>query len=203
MSRLSNEYRLKKLDETELIKFVVSRSNRCIVSLVLSNNCSEEAITYVAQGCPALKYLELRNDSRANYLKSWSYSRTCSSALMSLVCKWHDLEVIKFGGIGFIEKTLTQISLHCKNFVGLTIFLACITKEEALAIVTLLPGIKHLELRNAIIAPENLVMILRGCKKLVHFDVRDGVRFRVDNEILKLAAHIPTFKYEGSRLGSI
>ncbi|KAA8548418.1 hypothetical protein F0562_000102 [Nyssa sinensis] len=48
--------------------------------------------------------------------------------------------------------------------------------------------------------PKNyLVMILQGCKELVHFDVRDGRGFKVNDEILKLASHIRTFMYEGSR----
>ena len=71
--------------------------------------------------------------------------------------------------------------------------------NEASAIVTHLPKIKHLFLKGATIEKKNLVMILRCCRELVRLDVRDCFLFEEsDAETLELASHIPSFRCEGS-----
>ena len=71
--------------------------------------------------------------------------------------------------------------------------------NEASAIVTHLPKIKHLSLKGATIEKKNLVMILRCCRELVRLDVRDCFLFEEsDAETLELASHIPSFRCEGS-----
>ncbi|KAL7177284.1 hypothetical protein ACSBR2_030603 [Camellia fascicularis] len=60
---------------------------------------------------------------------------------------------------------------------------------------------KQLSLRHASMEKENLVMILQAWKELKYFDVRDCIGFdEGDDEILKLASHIRTFKHKGSML---
>ncbi|RVW31804.1 hypothetical protein CK203_099479 [Vitis vinifera] len=67
--------------------------------------------------------------------------------------------------------------------------------NEASAIVTHLPKIKHLFLKGATIEKKNLVMILRCCRELVRLDVRDCFLFEEsDAETLELASHIPSFR---------
>ena len=91
-----------------------------------------------------------------------------------------------------LTETLTQISLHCKNFESLSIRLYTIRKEEASAIVNYLPRIKRLIISVAYMLEENLVMILKGCKELscIWMCAKEMV-FR-----LSLASHItPKFKY--------
>ncbi|KAJ6756645.1 F-BOX DOMAIN CONTAINING PROTEIN EXPRESSED [Salix purpurea] len=95
---------------------------------------------------------------------------------------------------------LIQISLACNKFSGLRISFANIQEEEALAIVALLPDIKYLVLRGAWINFKNLVIILQGCKNLVHLDVSNCLGFDPDEKVLELASHIKTFKCEGSML---
>ena len=116
--------------------------------------------------------------------------------------KWKSLEFVRLGSSFKMQEVLAQINIHCKNFVALAITRAIIGKDEASAIVTLVPNIQFLGLRSAkFMEKENLVMILQGCKNLVQFDVRDCIGFdEGDDEILKLASHITTFEHEGSRL---
>ncbi|KAL7177310.1 hypothetical protein ACSBR2_030629 [Camellia fascicularis] len=84
-----------------------------------------------------------------------------------------------------MEEILAQINIHCKNFSGFSAFHANIKKDEA-TIVTSVP---------------HIVFGVKGCKKLVYFDVTDCKAFDCsDDEILKLASHIKTFKDEGSHL---
>ena len=100
-----------------------------------------------------------------------------------------------------MQELLSQISIHCKNFIALAIERANIGKDEASAIVNFLPNIKVLGLRYASMEKENLVTILQGCEQLELFDARDCIGFdEGDEEILKLASHIRSFKLKGSML---
>ncbi|KAL7177316.1 hypothetical protein ACSBR2_030634 [Camellia fascicularis] len=117
----------------------------------------------------------------------------------SLLSKWKNLEFLRLGGSFQMKEVLAQINIHCKNFIGLDITKANIGDFEASAIVTLLPNIKQLYLRNATMEKEHLVMILKGCRELEYVDVRKCIGFDAyDDEILKLASQIPTFINEGS-----
>jgi len=143
-------------------------------------------------------------DSR-NY--SGKHSRICNSWriwTLIMVFIWQklfgktlkDLKLLKNldldNGVHLTE-TLTQISLHCKNFESLSIRRYTIRKEEASAIVNYLPRIKRLIISVAYMLEQNLVMILKGCEELscIWMCAKEMV-FR-----LRLASHIsPKFKYK-------
>ncbi|KAL6315388.1 hypothetical protein AAG906_000498 [Vitis piasezkii] len=101
-----------------------------------------------------------------------------------------------------MKSVLPQIGLHCNNFIWLSAPYTYIGKDEALVMVASLPKLKYLDLHGATFEKEALVMILQGCKQLVHLDIRDCWGFRGDDaEILELASHIPSFMCEGSSIG--
>ncbi|GMP77147.1 hypothetical protein CsSME_00033520 [Camellia sinensis var. sinensis] len=111
------------------------------------------------------------------------------------------LEFLRFGTTFKMEEILAQISIHCKNFAGFSAFHADIKRDEATSIVTSVPNIEYLGLRYSNIDRESLLMILKGYKKLVYFDVRNCKGFNLgDDEILKLASHIKTFEDKGLHL---
>ncbi|CAL5347679.1 unnamed protein product [Camellia sinensis] len=125
------------------------------------------------------------------------------SRVPKLMSNWKYLEFLRFGTTFKMEETLAQISIHCKNFADLSAFHADIKKNEATSIVTSAPNIEYLGLRYSNIDRESLLMILKGCKKLVYFDVRNCKGFDFgDVEILKLASHIKTFEDEGLHLAT-
>jgi len=141
--------------------------------------------------CPALTALSLPSD----------ILRCKSSIVPTLIGRWEHLENLWLGSSENLVNIITQISLACNKFSGLCVSSATIEEEEASAIVTNLPNIKCLILRGARIYFWNLVIILQGCKNLVHLDVRDCLGFySCDERVLELASHIKTFKFEGSIL---
>ncbi|KAL7176451.1 hypothetical protein ACSBR2_029896 [Camellia fascicularis] len=192
ISRLLDTYQLHdKLSVTAFIKFVVKRSARSATFLSLPDCCTEEALLYVADECPDLRALLL-----PHYLP-----RDHMLQIPNLTSKWKILAILRLGGTFQMQEIIAQINVHCENFIGLGIPGAYIGEDTASAIVTLLPNIKQLFLRHASMENENLVMILQGCKELKYFDVRDYIGFdEGDDEILKLASHIQTFKLEGLML---
>lgn len=120
--------------------------------------------------------------------------------ISDLICKWGNLVELWLCWSYNLEKILSQISVHCKNFCALCVSYASIRENEALTIIQLVPNIKYLSLRCADFDRDSLLSILRGCKNLVLFDVRDCVGFNeFDEEILKLSSHISKFMCEGSK----
>ncbi|XP_011008558.1 PREDICTED: putative F-box/LRR-repeat protein 23 isoform X2 [Populus euphratica] len=191
IDRFKEKYKIENCSVDAFTKFAVGRSHGNCTGLYLPNGCTEEVAKYVADECPALITLSLPYDS----------IRCESSIVPSLIGKWEHLENLWLGSSENLVNIITQISLACNKFSGLRISSAIIQEEEASAIVTNLPNIKFLLLRGARIYFENLVIILQGCKNLVHLDVRDCLGFDSDDEaVLELASNIKTFNCEGSTL---
>ncbi|KAL6971021.1 hypothetical protein U1Q18_030702 [Sarracenia purpurea var. burkii] len=182
-----NEYEVKgNFNITGLIKCVVKRSDRSATFLVLPGFCTREILLYVVDECPHLRTLELPCAYGSEIPKLMSE--------LNLVSKWKNLEFLSTRMCFQFREILTQISIHCKNFVGLTIKRDCIWEDEVLAIITLLPNIKCLSMWRCFIEKKNLVMVLQGCKELVHFEVMHCTGFyEGDGEILKLTSHMRTF----------
>ncbi|KAB5519190.1 hypothetical protein DKX38_023509 [Salix brachista] len=193
IDKFEDYYEIHKCSEDAFIKFVVGRSHGNCTGLSLPNDCSEEVLKYIADECPALISLSLPAD---HFLSSESLS-----ILPTLIGKWEHLENLWLGSSDCLVNIITEIALACSKFSGLSVSSATIREEEASAIVTYLPNIKSLILRGARMDLENLVIILQGCKNLVHLDVRDCRGFISDDErVLELASNIKTFMCEGSML---
>ncbi|XP_057484424.1 F-box/LRR-repeat protein At3g48880-like [Actinidia eriantha] len=195
-SRLMDTYRVKgDFPITAFIKSVVKRSGRSATYIALpelSNRCMKEVLLYVADECPALRTLVLPS----NVLLGFHGPQFQIQKHMS---RWTNLQSLELQNCFDMQELLTQIGIHCKSFVALAIKSAKIGKDEASAIVNFLPNIKVLDLRYASMEKKNLMTILQGCKQLELFDARDCKGFHEgDEEILKHASHIRSFKHEGS-----
>lgn len=143
---------------------------------------------------------------RCHGLKGLSLHRCSliySSNIILDIGKFKHLELLSLrGGSNNLEELLLQISIHCKKFCRLLVLNAVIGREDALAIVNLVPNIKYLSLRKSYIHRDNLITLFRGCKELVLLDARDCSGFYGgDVEILALASQIDKFSCEGSRNG--
>ena len=84
-----------------------------------------------------------------------------SFVLPEMISKWKNLELLNLGvpystNMEKKPKILEEISLHCKKFCHLEIDAgADIGREAASAIVTFLPNIKYLHIRNGRIDRKN------------------------------------------------
>ncbi|KAJ6426113.1 hypothetical protein OIU84_026656 [Salix udensis] len=152
----------------------------------------KEVLNYIADECPALISLSLPADR----ILSSEYSLLI---LPTVIGKWEHLENLWLESSDCLVYIITEIALACSKFSGLSVSSATIGEEQASAIVTYLPNIKSLILRGARMDLKNLVIILQGCKNLVHLDVRDCRGFiSGDERVLELASNIKTFMCEGS-----
>ncbi|PRQ38500.1 putative F-box domain, leucine-rich repeat domain, L domain-containing protein [Rosa chinensis] len=193
IQRFIDEYRLDetRFSVTAFVKFIISRSKGKAIYLRLPPCASEDVLKYAADECPALKLLAL--PSRLVNRKS--------SIIQEIIGKWTNLEYLVLGSSYNLENFLGQISIHCKNLCLLRVADANIGKDEAMAIVSLLPKLKQLILKNAYIDRDDLVTLLRGCNELVCLDVSNCIGFdEEDEEIAKLASHIADFSSQGSTL---
>ncbi|KAM7488827.1 hypothetical protein LguiB_026311 [Lonicera macranthoides] len=175
-----------------LIKGAVKSSQRSATRLALPDDCSNEDIIYALEECPSLKLLKLPS--------SVIYNRG-GFTIPSMINKLTNIETLMLQFSRDLEEIIAQISLHCKNFIQLSVANDNISSDAAIAIATLLPNIKGLALRRCELQRSDLVIILNGCKKLEYMDVSNCIGFESDDaQILNLASHITTFKCEGSCL---
>ncbi|XAR62564.1 hypothetical protein NMG60_11017381 [Bertholletia excelsa] len=190
-SRLEDAYRFhSKSAITSFVKFVVKRSKRQGTVLALPACCTEEALLYAAEECPELRCLVLRSELLHDH----------GPMILEIISKWKNLEFIRLVGSLHLQEILGRVSTHCRNFNGLGAT-AYIGEEATLAIVTLVPKIKYLDLRRANIERKNLMKILKECRELEYLDARDCIGFDEDDEeIIKLGSHIRKFMREGSML---
>ena len=137
--------------------------------------------------CPRLKGLAVG-----------SYNEFINGIIVKFISKWKYLEMLKLGKYD-LKEIIPQIGLHCNNLIWLSAPYTYIGKDEASTLVSSLSKVKYLDLHGGDFEKEALVMILQGCKQLVHLDIRQSFGFDDDDaEILELASHIPAFKCEGS-----
>ncbi|XP_061994319.1 F-box/LRR-repeat protein At3g48880-like [Rosa rugosa] len=178
-----------RVSETAFIKFVVNRSQGKAVFLKLPGFSTVEAFEYVADACPNLVILGL-----PRYLL-WKKDIDLES-----IGKFKYLCMLSLGSCDKLDRVLAVVSKRCKLFSHLTLSNAQIGKEEVMAIVNLVPDIKHLSLNRAQIDRDNLIILLKGCKKLSFLEAKDCIGFNEgDDEIAELASHISKFRCEGSK----
>ncbi|KAM5569512.1 hypothetical protein ABKV19_016834 [Rosa sericea] len=109
--------------------------------------------------------------------------------------------MLSLGSCYKLERVLAVVSKQCKLFSHLTLSNAQIGKEQVMAIVNLVPDIKLLRLNGAQIDRDNLIILLKGCKKLLFLEAKDCIGFNEgDDEIAELAFNISKFRCEGSKL---
>lgn len=94
----------------------------------------------------------------------------------------------------FIE-IVKEISSHCKKLVGLQVCgVFCV--EEVAAIPAFLPKLKYLCLIGSRVSKDGLITVLKGSIELEELHVEECVELEVDDEVLKHASHIKSFKYD-------
>lgn len=119
---------------------------------------------------------------------------------VELIGKFKCLAILSLGCCHELEKILAVVSVHCKFLLHLILSNANVGKDEATAIVNLVPNIKQLTLHRANIDRDNLVVLLHGCKDLDYLDAKDCIGFNEeDEEISQLASNIKMFMCEGSK----
>ncbi|CAK7345414.1 unnamed protein product [Dovyalis caffra] len=189
--RFMKEYRVKKFSLDAFVKFIVDRSLGKCTALYLHHLyfVKEETINYVVDKCPSLRRLSLPRCQSGD-----------GGFNAELIRKLKHLEELTLRDSANLIDITREININCTNFTLLAISHggACIKEEEASAIVNNLPKIKYLKLSKGFIEQKSLVMILKGCKNLVHLDVSNCLGFNPDDKILALASHIGEFNYKGS-----
>ncbi|KAF5205525.1 F-box/LRR-repeat protein [Thalictrum thalictroides] len=163
-------------------------------SLVYAN-----ILQYVLERCPALKSLTL----------PYKFIDPCLEneliCVPKLINKWKNLESLKLSSDYYFEEILTQINIHCKKFVSLTVEAHHVTEQVASAIVTFVPNIKYLEISSFFLHRDDLMLILSGCRKLELLDLNECLgNFNTnDAEIVAMTSHIKRFESGVVKLANI
>ncbi|KAH7656096.1 RNI-like protein [Dioscorea alata] len=99
---------------------------------------------------------------------------------------------------GCFLELVKEINLKCRNLVGISMA-GYVKHEDALAMVNLIPKLKYLNMSKSYMEKESLMVIVNGCRYLERLEVKGCFALEVDDEILRRASYIKTFKYEGCR----
>ncbi|KAK1390693.1 putative leucine-rich repeat domain, L domain-containing protein [Heracleum sosnowskyi] len=182
----------RSLNISQLIKFVVDRSQGFCNKIVLPVGTTIADLLYVSDVCPNLKTLVLPTDPMLGQH---------GNVIAELIAKWKSLEVLECGNCSYMEKMIENIGLHCKNFVGLSLAGADFDHKVSLAIVSELTNIKSLVLDRISIEAALLNLILGCCKGLELLCIRD-CKFMgfdsFDDEVHLFVSAVKDFKYEGN-----
>ena len=109
------------------------------------------------------------------------------------ISKLKFLDILKIGHC-YLNEILPQIGFHCHNFILLSAPYHNIGKDHVSALVDSHPELMYLDLHGGVLENEYLVKILKGCKQLIHLDVRNCKGFDDDDdeilELARVASHI-------------
>ncbi|XP_024986414.1 F-box/LRR-repeat protein At3g48880-like isoform X1 [Cynara cardunculus var. scolymus] len=174
----------------KLVHFAIGRSHGLVTEVVFHPrlHLKEGQIMWIAQRCPSLKLLVL--PSHLSYVINFEVSDS--------ICNWKGLEGLQVASLIGLKKSIININKNCRNFNHLCVYVPRLDGDVASVIASQLPDIKTLDLRFSTVERDDLVAILKGCRKLEYLDVSECKGVACDNEILKLAGHIRIFKHEGS-----
>lgn len=175
----------------KFVHFAVGRSSGLVTELVFPphSRLEEGLIAWIAERCPCLKVLVLPN--HLSYVINFEVSNS--------ICRWKYLEGLQVHSLIALKKTITNINKNCHNFNHLCVYVERLDGDVASVIASQLPNIKSLDLRfSTSIERDDLLVILKGCKKLEYLDISECKGVAGDDEILKLARHIRVFKHEGA-----
>ncbi|KAM7485793.1 hypothetical protein LguiA_001802 [Lonicera macranthoides] len=182
-SRIMDGYEDKELfDVAKFIRFVVNRSQKSVTILALPNNCD------LGAQCPSLKYLSLPDNLIA-------FDRDC--IILTNIEKWKNLRSLTLRDGFQLIKNVSEVVVHCENFVLLSVLRASNDYDTTLALTKMLPPkLDFFVLSESFLDMKNLLMILESsCEAPVHLDVSCCEGFESDDEeILQLASRIKTFK---------
>ncbi|KAF6137605.1 hypothetical protein GIB67_014692 [Kingdonia uniflora] len=161
-----------------LIKFSVSRSCGCATRIILPRQCTVEVLSCIAVGCPNLK----------SFCVTFKLSQIECDILAGCIRNWKHLEVLILDDTcDLLTDILLEVSIHCKNFIGVRIGRAALIEEfklprEALCMLSLMPKIIYLKL---------------SCSASLNLRVSDNSYVDYDpdiNEIMNFSSPIKTFK---------
>ncbi|KAL5723142.1 hypothetical protein ACHQM5_006570 [Ranunculus cassubicifolius] len=174
---------------TQLIEFVINRSQQSLTSISFSSNARVDDLLLVAERCPNLKYFELRiHEDKIHEGKK---------AIEKVISKLKLLEGMAVNEVLISDDTtLEQISRYCPNFMKLKAYDALSHKTASL-IVKFLPKLKILDVSRTKIYRKNLLVILKGCQELENVDLTRCGKILNSDEILKIGCgRIKEFKWD-------
>ncbi|PIN12918.1 hypothetical protein CDL12_14466 [Handroanthus impetiginosus] len=164
-----------------MLQLLISRSCGSLRKLSVSGIVSDQSILFIANHAQSLRTLRLpRSEINDSIME-----RTAGS-LSAITC----LDLSYCINIG--AQALEAIGKHCKSLTSLRRVmhpLEVINKhsqdDEALAIATTMPKLKHLEIAYLLIDTSSVVEILKNCKNLELLDVRGCWNVNLDEKFIK------------------
>ncbi|XP_020580461.1 F-box/LRR-repeat protein At3g48880-like [Phalaenopsis equestris] len=191
IARFKELYQLQSFSFSSFLKLCISKSHGSVMELripSLFGASLHQDLVLTSIQCPKLKVLSLPT-------LIWNDDKQ----LPGLMCSWKEMEALEmiWKPISFL-KMLEQIMLHCPNFHELNLC-GFLNGKDAQAMIRCLPKLKRLLMSASFLRKDDLVMILDGCKDLEEVDVSRCRGLDVDDVLLKKAAKLSKFEFQGCK----
>ncbi|XP_010273021.1 PREDICTED: F-box protein FBW2 isoform X2 [Nelumbo nucifera] len=164
-----------------MLKMLIRRSCGSLRKLCVSGLPNEPILSFIADHAGSLQTLQLPRSEISDSMVEQVADRLSTISFLDLsYC----------GKIG--ARALEAIGKHCKLLVGLRRVMHPLEVEdrfsqddEAHAIATTMPKLKHLEMAYLLITTEGVLEILSNCRELEFLDIRGCWDVKLDEKFLK------------------
>ncbi|KAL2521525.1 F-box protein FBW2 [Forsythia ovata] len=164
-----------------MVRLLVTRSGGSLRKLCVSGLSSDQSILFIANHAKSLRTLRLPR----SYFNDSIMEK--AAGMLSTITFLDLSYCINIGA-----DALEAIGKHCRFLTSLRRImhpLEVINKlsqdDEALAIATTMPRLKHLEIAYLLVGTESVIEILKNCKQLELLDVRGCWNVNLDEKFVK------------------
>ncbi|XP_054788252.1 F-box protein FBW2 [Prosopis cineraria] len=175
----SNRCQPHQLDR--LLRLLVTRSSGSLRKLSVSGLQTHSIFTFVAQNAGSLQTLRVPRSNMSDSIVEDIAGRLCMISFLDVsYC-------IKMGAhaLEIIGKNCKLLEGLCRNMHPLDTAGKPFQDDEALAIASTMPKLKHLEMAYHLISTEGVLRILSVCPNLEFLDLRGCWGVKLDNVFLK------------------
>lgn len=164
-----------------MLLLLISRSSGSLRKLCVSGLTSDQSIWFIANHAQSLQTLRLPR------------CEIHDSTMVDIAGKFSTITVLDLSYcINIGARALEAIGSHCKSLTKLRRImhpLEVVAKlsqdDEALAIATSMPGLKHLEIAYLLVDTLSIIEIVKNCKQLEFLDIRGCWDVNLDEGFMK------------------
>lgn len=185
-----NRFQPEQLDQ--MLEMLITRSRGSLRSLSVSGLQSERMFTFIAENAGSLQTLRLPRSSMSDSIVDQIAGR------LSMISFLDVSYCIKIGASALetIGKNCKLLEVLCRNMHPLDTAGKPLQDDEAYAIASTMPKLKHLEMAYHQISTSGALQILSSCPKLEFFDQRGCWGVHLDDDVF-LKQNFPKLKVLG------
>ncbi|XP_061364245.1 F-box protein FBW2-like [Gastrolobium bilobum] len=164
-----------------MVEMLITRSSGALRKLSVSGLQTEKIFTFIAENAASLQNLRLPRSNMNDHIVELVTRRLC---MISFLDVSYCLE-IDAHALDIIGKNCKLLEGLCRNMHPVDTAGNPLEDDEAFAIASTMPKLKHLEMVYHVISNDGVLQILSNCPKLELLDLRGSWGVKLDNVFVK------------------